>query len=104
MDANGKSEDEMITVWVWHNTPEGEDHHPKYPEWVLYYWEGKEAGGGRWGSLRTDLMEHPMGVEIKALADLAGPDPDYDGDVSDDFTIPKEWWGNPTLIKDRDED
>lgn len=96
--------DEMITVWVWHNEEDSDDYQPEWPKYVLYYWKGKEAGEGRWGSLRTDLMEHHMAAEIKAMADLAGPDPYYNGDVSDDFTIPKEWWGNPTLIKDPQED
>ena len=93
-------ENNMVTVWVWHNHPDDEDYQPKYPEWVLYYWEGKEQNKERWYSLRTDLMKHPMAAEIKALADLAGPDINYAGDVSDDFTIPAEWWGNPVLLNE----
>lgn len=94
------NENEMITVWVWHNRKDHDDYNKDFPEWTLYYWLGKEKDEGRWSSLRTDLMEHPMAAEIKALADIAGPDPNYDQDVSDDFTIPKEWWGNPKLLHD----
>lgn len=91
-------ETEMILVWIWHNTKDSDDYQPDYPEWVLYYWPDHKDQE-RYHCVKTDLLTHPMHKEIKALADLAGPDPDYkDGTVSEDFTIPSEWWGDPVLI------
>lgn len=96
-------EDEMITVWVWWNNPENAEHAADYPSKVLYWY--KDGEGQRWKSLRTDLDAHPMCKEIIALANLAGYDPDYpEGDVSEDFTIPAEWWGNPKLLNKRRDD
>lgn len=95
-------EDEMITVWVWWNNPENEEHAKDYPPKILYWYKDGEQ---RWQALRTDLDAHPMCNEIIALANLAGYDPDYpEGDVSEDFTIPAEWWGNPKLLKKRTDD
>ncbi|MNK93197.1 hypothetical protein D3C87_1133460 [compost metagenome] len=95
-------ETEMILVWVWYNGKDTKDHNPRYPGRVLYYWPNHETTE-HWHCIRTDLDKHPMCKEIGALADLAGPDANYpDKCVSDDFTIPKEWWGNPALIEHKD--
>lgn len=88
--------DDMITVWVWWNLPDAEYYSSALPNKILCWFKDL---GDRGSSIRVDLEKHPMCAEIEALAHLAGYDPDYcHNDVSEDFTIPAEWWGNPEVI------
>ena len=82
-------DDGMIDVYVWWNNGVKEAKDEGYPNMLLCRIVAPHVYHN---ADRVNLAEHPRYKEIETLARFAGQDGKYTSDVSNDFTIPEDWW------------
>ena len=104
MDEENKiklvNDDGMMRVWLWRNkyvNSLGVEHTsvPKLPDLCLVHSPTVAQYSNKYV---LNLATHPLGKEIEAIADLAGPDPECSDTCTLDFTIPAEWWDETQSI------
>lgn len=95
------NDDGMMRVWLWRNkyTDKRNDKEtkgvPKLPDLCLVHSPTEAQYSNK---QVIDLGAHPLGKEIEAIANLAGPDPQCSDTCSLDFTIPAEWWNEDEAL------
>lgn len=92
MDTPEKNCD-LLTVWLVYN--DGRKGTAVVKE-APTIWLGRWKHGLKGYDARfIDATTHPQLEALIAIGDLVGPDPDEEGDCTNDFEIDPSWWFGP---------